>query len=122
VSDSIIESITCPRKNTVLKVDQRQRIATWLAKVPKELGNVYKHISSEVIDKDDYPQTLRLMRWVCLAERPLTVEEAPFAMSLPDTEIYPAEFPGFNSELSLSDPSNDKEQLIRLSPARCVAS
>ncbi|CZR68408.1 related to ankyrin [Phialocephala subalpina] len=34
-----------------------------LAEVPKKLGDVYKHILSQVVDKDDQQQTLRLMRW-----------------------------------------------------------
>ncbi|KAE8440868.1 hypothetical protein EG329_006366 [Mollisiaceae sp. DMI_Dod_QoI] len=69
-----------------------REIRQMLAEVPQELGNVYKHILSEVIDKDNYHQTLRLMRWVYLAERPLTVTEVRYAMSLPDADIYGLEF------------------------------
>ncbi|KAG9228112.1 ankyrin repeat-containing domain protein [Amylocarpus encephaloides] len=72
-----------------------EEIRSRLEKVPKELGDVYKHILTRVIDKEDYPQTLRLMRWVCLAERPLSVTEICFAMSLPETEI-----PGPGSSLT----------------------
>jgi hypothetical protein len=81
----------------------RAEIRKMLAKVPRELGDVYKHILSEVIDEDDYPHTLRLMRWVCLAERPLTVKEASFAMSLPDTELCPSESPPVQLELPAHD-------------------
>jgi hypothetical protein len=63
-----------------------------LAKVPEKLGDVYKHILSQVVEKDDQQQTLRLMRWACLAERPLTVKEAFFALYLPDTETFSSEF------------------------------
>ncbi|KAG9228857.1 hypothetical protein BJ875DRAFT_219133, partial [Amylocarpus encephaloides] len=74
-----------------------RKIRQRLEEVPEELGDVYKHILRKVIDKNDYPETLRLMRWVCLAERPLTVIEISFAMSLRETEI-----PG--PESSLAEP------------------
>ncbi|KAH6724963.1 ankyrin repeat-containing domain protein [Leptodontidium sp. MPI-SDFR-AT-0119] len=64
-----------------------REISQILAEVPAELGDVYKHILSDVIDKRHRQHTLRLMRWVCLAERPLTITEMCFAMSLPTTEM-----------------------------------
>jgi ankyrin repeat protein len=85
-----------------------REIRQMLAEVPEKLGNVYKHILSEVIDKDDYHQTLRLMRWVYLAERPLTVTEVRYAMSLPDTEIY-------TRELELPTPDVIKRRIVSLS-------
>jgi hypothetical protein len=69
-----------------------REIRQMLAEVPEKLGDVYKHILSEVIDRKDIQQTLRLMRCVFLAERPLTVTEGCFAMCLPDTEILAPEF------------------------------
>ncbi|KAH9204318.1 hypothetical protein DL95DRAFT_248121, partial [Leptodontidium sp. 2 PMI_412] len=63
------------------------KIRQMLAEVPGKLGDVYKHILSNVIDQEDRQDTLRLMRWVCLAERPLTTTEMCFAMSLRPTEI-----------------------------------
>ena len=63
-----------------------------LTEVPEKLGDVYKHILSEVVDKKYYQQTLRLIRCVYLAERPLTLTEVCFAMSLLDTELVSSEF------------------------------
>jgi ankyrin repeat protein len=74
-----------------------REIRQMLKEVPEELGDVYKHILGKVIDKNYYPETLRLMRWVCLAERPLTVTDMCFAMSLPETEIL-------HLESSLAEP------------------
>ncbi|ATZ48862.1 hypothetical protein BCIN_04g00800 [Botrytis cinerea B05.10] len=88
-----------------------REIRQMLARVPKQLGDVYKHILEQVIEKEDYQQTLRLMRWVCLAERPLTMVEICFAMNLPDTDTFDAEF----EELEL--PTNDtmKRRVVSLS-------
>jgi len=90
-----------------------REIRQMLAEVPEKLGNVYKHILSEVIDKDDYHQTLRLMRLVHLAERPLTIAEMCFAMSLPNTEISDSEF----SFVELGLPTQDAmvRQIVSLS-------
>jgi hypothetical protein len=63
-----------------------------LTKVPKKLGNVYKHILSEVINKKDIQQTLCLIQYIFLAKQPLTVTEECFAICLPDTEILALEF------------------------------
>ncbi|KAB8290901.1 hypothetical protein EYC80_008537 [Monilinia laxa] len=82
-----------------------------LAKVPKQLGDVYKHILEQVIEKEDYQQTLRLMRWICLAERPLTIVEIRFAMNLPDTDTLDAEF----EELELPTHDTMKRRVVSLS-------
>jgi ankyrin repeat protein len=71
-----------------------EEIKKKLKEVPKELGKVYTHILTTVIDQQDYPQTLRLLRWVCLAERPLTVKEIDCAMSLSETEMLGPELSG----------------------------
>ncbi|CAG8973536.1 hypothetical protein HYALB_00002862 [Hymenoscyphus albidus] len=83
-------------------------ISQMLAKVPEELGGVYRHILSEVVDKNSYKRTLRLMRCVYLAERPLTVTEIYFAMYLPDTEVLGVE----PSRLNLSLPTYVVERQI----------
>jgi AAA ATPase domain len=69
-----------------------KEIRKMLANVPKKLADVYEHILTKVIDKEDHEQTLRLMRWVLLAERPLTIVEGCYAMSLPDTKLLTPEF------------------------------
>ncbi|KFY81883.1 hypothetical protein V500_11000 [Pseudogymnoascus sp. VKM F-4518 (FW-2643)] len=52
-----------------------------LNKVPQELGNVYEHILTKVIQHQYLPKTLLLMQWVCLAKSPLTVADMRFAMA-----------------------------------------
>ncbi|KAK8905612.1 hypothetical protein QC760_005536 [Botrytis cinerea] len=88
-----------------------EEIRQMLAKVPKQLGDVYKHILEQVIEKEDYQQTLRLMRWVCLAERPLTMVEIRFAMNLPDTDTFDAEF----KELEFPTHDTMKKRVVSLS-------
>ncbi|CCD51195.1 hypothetical protein BofuT4_P085570.1 [Botrytis cinerea T4] len=88
-----------------------REIRQMLARVPKQLGDVYKHILEQVIEKEDYQQTLRLMRWVCLAERPLTLVEICFAMNLPDTDTFDAEF----EELELPTHDTMKRRVVSLS-------
>ncbi|KAM0168551.1 hypothetical protein ACHAPF_010891 [Botrytis cinerea] len=88
-----------------------REIRQMLARVPKQLGDVYKHILEQVIEKEDYQQTLRLMRWVCLAERPLTMVEICFAMNLPDTDTFDVEF----EELELPTHDTMKRRVVSLS-------
>ncbi|KAH8592557.1 ankyrin repeat-containing domain protein [Bisporella sp. PMI_857] len=88
-----------------------KEIRKLLAEVPKQLSEVYKHILT-VIDKEDNQQTLRLMRWVLLAERPLTVEEGRFAMYLPDKEILA---PRSSVELELPTINMMVKQIVSLS-------
>ncbi|KAM0130840.1 hypothetical protein ACHAO1_007621 [Botrytis cinerea] len=88
-----------------------REIRQMLARVPKQLGDVYKHILEQIIEKEDYQQTLRLMRWVCLAERPLTMVEICFAMNLPDTDTFDVEF----EELELPTHDTMKRRVVSLS-------
>jgi ankyrin repeat protein len=88
-----------------------EEIRQMLAKVPKQLGDVYKHILEQVIEKEEYQQTLRLMRWVCLAERPLTPVEICFAMNLPDTDTFDAEL----EELELPTHDTMRKRVVSLS-------
>ena len=69
-----------------------EEIRQMLAKVPRELGDVYRHILSEVIDQEYRQKSLRLMRWVCLAEWPLTIAEIWYAMNIPGTDTVRLEF------------------------------
>jgi ankyrin repeat protein len=88
-----------------------EEIRQMLAKVPKQLGDVYKHILEQVIEKEDYQQTLRLIQWVCLAERPLTMVEICFAMNLPDTETFDSEL----DELELPTYDTMRKRIVSLS-------
>ncbi|PQE33429.1 Ankyrin repeat-containing domain protein [Rutstroemia sp. NJR-2017a WRK4] len=79
--------------------------------VPEGLSDVYKHILKEVIERKHYRQTLRLMRWVYLAERPLTMVEICFAMNLPDTETFDSEL----DELELTTHDTMRKRVVSLS-------
>jgi hypothetical protein len=83
-----------------------------LAIVPEKLSDIYKHILSK-INQNYYPETLRLFRCVYLAERPLTIAELCFTMSLPDLEMSLLE--SSLSELDLPTPSMMARQIISLS-------
>jgi len=62
-------------------------IQLMLAKVPRELGDVYEHILTNIIKPERRKKTLHLMQWIFLAERPLTVDELRHAMAFDDIHI-----------------------------------
>lgn len=58
-----------------------------LLEIPLELGNFYQEILEDV-DKDDLPQSLQLMQWLCFSLRPLTLEELRWAMAVDANSSY----------------------------------
>jgi ankyrin repeat protein len=106
---SLVVSIAVQYHHDGFSPEEIKRI---LAAVPEELSEVYEHILGKV-NKKYFQQTLRLLRWVYLAERPLTVTELCFAMSLPDREVT---FPEcFFSELELPTPHVMIRRIVSLS-------
>jgi len=65
-------------------------IQEMLKKVPRELGAVYEHILNNIIEPENRKNTLHLMQWIFLAERPLTVDEIRFAMAFDEADNIPA--------------------------------
>jgi ankyrin repeat protein len=88
-----------------------REIRQMLAEVPEGLSDVYKHILKDVVEGKHYRQTLRLMRCVYLAERPLTMAEICFAMNLPDTETFDSEL----DELELPTHNTMRKRVMSLS-------
>jgi hypothetical protein len=64
-----------------------QEILRALEKVPSDLETIYKHILT-LVDHTVRSQTLHLMQWICLAERPLSLTELRFALASDDLSIH----------------------------------
>lgn len=58
-----------------------------LIKVPPQLEEVYKHILTKVVDQDDRRQTLYLLQWIYLTERPLSITEIRHPLASDDLVI-----------------------------------
>ena len=63
------------------------KIQKTLVNVPSDLGAVYEHILTEVVEANYRPQALHLMQWILLVERPLSLTELRFAMAMDDTSV-----------------------------------
>ncbi|RDW87769.1 hypothetical protein BP5796_03463 [Coleophoma crateriformis] len=68
--------------------DSIEEVHALLARVPQGLSEIYEYILKSVIKRRNYDKTLRLMRWVCLAERPLSLTELRYAMVAIDASIH----------------------------------
>jgi ankyrin repeat protein len=85
-----------------------------LQAVPSELEEVYKHILTKVVERDDRSQTLHLMQWIYLAERPLSVTEIRFAMASDDSFINQAQYSCQESKDFVEDNARMKKLIISL--------
>ena len=65
-----------------------EEILEGLEKAPSDLKTIYEYILG-LIKADDPRQTLHLMEWICLAERPLSLTELRFALAMDDSSITP---------------------------------
>lgn len=81
-------------------------IICWIGKIPKQLVDVYTHIIQNVIDERHRLPSFLLLMSVCIAQRPLTVEElfaliehAPSAWTEPATQQEQTSMVGNDIEL-----------------------
>lgn len=65
-----------------------EEILGGLEKAPSDLKTIYEHILG-LVDPKFRRQTLHLMEWICLAERPLSLTELRFALAMDDSSIHP---------------------------------
>jgi ankyrin repeat protein len=65
-----------------------EEILEGLEKAPSDLKTIYEHILG-LVDPTFRRQTLHLMEWICLAERPLSLTELRFALAMDDSSINP---------------------------------
>jgi ankyrin repeat protein len=59
-----------------------------LEKAPSDLKTIYQHILG-LVDPTFQRQTLHLMEWIYLAQRPLSLTELRFALAMDDFSIHP---------------------------------
>jgi ankyrin repeat protein len=59
-----------------------------LQRAPPNLGSIYEHILKTLIDAEDRKDSLHLMQWISLANRPLSLTELRFALALDDPSIH----------------------------------
>jgi len=85
------------------------RMREILERCPPELDDLYKDMLGKLEDRHK-PMTLKMMRWVLLAERPLTVTELRFALAF-DT---PVPYKSQREWQASDDFVRDDEQMERL--------
>jgi hypothetical protein len=70
---------------TVLKLHRKGRntkaIQKRLQEIPTALNSLYQEILKS-IDDEDRLQSLQLMQWICFAQRPLSLKELHFAITV----------------------------------------
>jgi len=67
------EAVNLYRNGYPLKIIKRR-----IQAIPSELEELYQKLLKGILD-EDLPHSLRLMRWICFALRPLSLEELRFA-------------------------------------------
>jgi ankyrin repeat domain-containing protein 50 len=85
-----------------------------LQAVPSQLEEVYKHILTNVVDHDCRSQTLHLMQWIYLAEKPLSVMELCLAMVLDDSLINQGQYSCQESKDFVDSDARMKKRIVSL--------
>ncbi|KAI9780640.1 MAG: hypothetical protein M1839_006581 [Geoglossum umbratile] len=86
-----------------------------LRKAPSDLGEVYRHILTNVVNPEDKAPRLHLMQWICLAVRPLSLAELRFAMASDDSSIHPLQYSCQESKGFVKDNAQMRKRTIGLS-------
>ena len=68
--------------------DSSEAIRRTLRAVPPELDDIYHHILTKVVNPQKRTETLHMMYWIFLAERPLSVTELRFAIASDDASLH----------------------------------
>jgi ankyrin repeat domain-containing protein 50 len=85
-----------------------------LKRAPSDLKTIFEHILG-LIDPAFRRQTLHLMEWVCLAERPLSLTELRFALAMDDSLIKPYQETAQESTEFVNSDMQMKDMTIGLS-------
>jgi ankyrin repeat protein len=86
-----------------------------LKKVPSLLNDIFKHIISELVDPEERTQSLHLMQWISLAERPLSLTELRFAMASDESSINLSQYSCQESEDFIEDNDQMEKRILSLS-------
>ena len=83
--------------------------------VPSDLSHIYKHVLTRVVDVEKRPRTLRLMQWIFLAQRSLSVTELRHAMASDDSSVRPSQYSIKDSEGFIDNDEQMRKSIISLS-------
>ena len=86
-----------------------------LDKVPPLLDDIFKHIILELVDPEERTQSLHLMQWISLAERPLSLTELRFAMACDDSSIQPLQYSCQDCKDFIEDNDRMEKRVVSLS-------
>lgn len=70
--------LVVPRVLQMYKRGRYREIKKIIQAIPSDLGELYRSLLAEVTD-DDLPRTIKLMQWICFAQRPLSLKELRIA-------------------------------------------
>lgn len=70
--------LVVPRVLQRYKRGRYREIKKIIQAIPSDLGELYRSLLEKVTD-DDLPRTIKLLQWICFAERPLSLEELRIA-------------------------------------------
>ena len=86
-----------------------------LRRAPPDLTSIYEHILTTLIDDKDREDSLRLMQWICLANRPLSLTELRYALALDDSAINDFQNSARDSKGFVEDDARMKQLITSLS-------
>lgn len=86
-----------------------------LGSVPPDLGSIYEHILKTLINDEDQEVSLRLMQWICLASRPLSLTDLRYALASDDLAIHEFQNSAQDSEGFVDDDAQMEQQITSLS-------
>ena len=85
-----------------------------LRRAPSDLKAMYEHIL-ELVGLTSRRQSLHLMQWICLAERPLSLTELRFALAMDDSAIHQYQQSARDSKGFVESDSRMKDLVVSLS-------
>ncbi|KFY10214.1 hypothetical protein V491_07762 [Pseudogymnoascus sp. VKM F-3775] len=98
--------------NNGKSIDQ---VLSTLQSAPHNLRSIYEYILKDLIADEDRKDTLRLMQWVCLATRPLSVKEVRYALALDDLVIHESQNSARDSQDFVEDDATMELRITSLS-------
>ena len=108
----LIIPIVAKDYNDGKSIDQ---VLSTLQSAPHDLRSIYEHILKDLIADEDRKDTLHLMQWICLANRPLSVKEIRYALALDDLAIHESQNSARDSQDFVEDDATMELRITSLS-------